>query len=122
MNSQKHIAFLVSFLIGLVLYFPFVWIPTQLQTVQVPGLLVLLIVVALLFLAGFAVSKIQISSGIALALGVLLAYTIATAFTETITPWWMIATRIVLVATLVYAGHAVGRMGSSQAKTSPASA
>jgi hypothetical protein len=121
MNYQKHIAFLVSFFIGLVLYVPFAWIPTQMQAAQVHGLLVLLIVVALLFLSGFAVSKIQVSSGIALALGVLMAYVLAGVFTETITPWWMMATRFVLAAALVYVGHVVGRIGSAPTQTSTSS-
>ncbi|HMB89234.1 MAG TPA: hypothetical protein VKP65_00215 [Rhodothermales bacterium] len=121
MTRQKYAAFSVSFLIGLVLYFPFVWIPTHMQAAQVPDLLVILILVALLFLAGLAAAKVRSSSGLALALGVLVAYTIAGIFTETITPWWMIATRIILAAALVYAGHAMGRLGSTRAKMSASS-
>lgn len=121
MNRQKYVAFLVSFFIGLVLYVPFAWIPVQMQGIQVPGLLVVLILVALLFLAGFAVSKMHTSSGSALALGVLMAYIIAGVFTETITPWWMMATRFVLAAALVYVGHVVGRIGSAPTQTSTSS-
>lgn len=121
MNRQKYAAVLVSFIIGLVLYVPFTWIPTQMQAAQVPDLLVLLIVVALLFLSGFAVSKAQASSGSVLALGVLMAYIIAGAFTETITTWWMMATRFVLATALVYVGHVVGRIGSAPTQTSTSS-